>query len=132
MVARRARARAAPRADANRMAHFEFPVLEIAKVVDGDTVDAILDLGFGIRIKQRLRLIGIDTPEIASKDAVEKERARAAREFTKAWCGRQATIRARTTKEEKYGRYLAELVGDDGALLTAELVAATLARRYTP
>ena len=114
------------------MAHFEFPVLEIAKVVDGDTVDAILDLGFGIRIKQRLRLIGIDTPEIASKDAVEKERARAAREFTKAWCGRQATIRARTTKEEKYGRYLAELVGDDGALLTAELVAATLARRYTP
>lgn len=132
MVARRARVRAAPRADLGCMAHFEFPVLEIAKVVDGDTVDAILDLGFGIRIKQRLRLIGIDTPEIASRDPVEKERARAAREFAKAWCGRQSQIRARTTKEEKYGRYLAELVGDGDALLTAELVAAMLAKRYTP
>lgn len=111
---------------------FSFPVLEVVKVVDGDTLDAVLDLGFGLRLKQRLRLIGIDTPEIASKDAGEKERARAAASFVRAWIARHGSIRAETTKEEKYGRYLAELIGDESSRLTEELVAATLAKRYNP
>lgn len=111
---------------------FRFPVMEVLKVVDGDTLDLMLDLGFSIRLAQRVRLIGIDTPEIASKDAVEKERARSAREFVRAWCDRQDQIVAVTTKDEKYGRMLADLEGDGGAVLTAALLEARLAKAYRP
>ena len=123
----RARARADPRC----MAHvWTFPILAVRKVVDGDTLDLELDLGFSISIRQRVRLQGIDTPEIASKDSGDRERAKAAREFTAAWCSRQAEIRAETTKDDKYGRMLAELVGDGGCRLTEDLLAARLAKRY--
>ena len=123
----RARAQADPRC----MAHvWTFTILAVHKVVDGDTLDLELDLGFSISIRQRVRLKGIDTPEIASKDAGDRERAKAAREFTAAWCARQAEIRAETTKDDKYGRMLAELVGDGGCRLTEDLLAARLAKRY--
>lgn len=113
------------------MAHvWTFPILAVRKIVDGDTLDLELDLGFSISIRQRVRLKGIDTPEIASKDAGDRERAKAAREFTAAWCSRQAEIRAETTKDDKYGRMLAELVGDGGCRLTEDLLAARLAKRY--
>lgn len=113
------------------MAHvWTFPILAVRKVVDGDTLDLELDLGFSISIRQRVRLRGIDTPEIASKDAGDRERAKAAREFTAAWCARQAEIRAETTKDDKYGRMLAELVGDGDCRLTEDLLAARLAKRY--
>ena len=46
---------------------------EIIRCVDGDTVDAWIDVGFDMRIKQRLRLHGIDTPETRTKDPVEKK-----------------------------------------------------------
>ena len=44
---------------------------EIIRCVDGDTVDAWIDVGFDMRIKQRLRLHGIDTPETRTKDPIE-------------------------------------------------------------
>ena len=42
---------------------YEYKVKEIVRVVDGDTVDVFLDLGFNITVKKRIRLYGIDTPE---------------------------------------------------------------------
>lgn len=46
----------------------------VDRVIDGDTVDVIIDLGFNIRIKERIRLFGIDTPEIRTRDLEEKNK----------------------------------------------------------
>jgi len=54
--------------------------IEVTRVIDGDTVDAIIDLGFNTFIKKRIRLHGIDTPEIRTKDLVEKEKGYLAKE----------------------------------------------------
>ena len=51
---------------------FEYRV-KITRVVDGDTVDAELDLGFNIIYKERIRLMGIDTPESRTRNKVEKK-----------------------------------------------------------
>ena len=49
------------------------------RVIDGDTVDGTIDLGFGIYAKKRVRLIGIDAPEIRTKDKATKEKGRLAK-----------------------------------------------------
>ena len=51
---------------------YEYKIKEVAKVVDGDTVDIIIDLGFGLTKKERVRLVGIDTPESRTRDLEEK------------------------------------------------------------
>ena len=53
----------------------------ITRVVDGDTVDAEIDLGFDIVYKSRVRLYGIDTPESRTRDLDEKARGKLASEF---------------------------------------------------
>jgi len=54
---------------------------EIVRVVDGDTVDVLIDLGFGIRMKERVRLYGVDTPEIRSLALREKKFGLLAKEY---------------------------------------------------
>lgn len=110
---------------------YEYSVLEVLKVVDGDTLDLLLDLGFSVRMKTRVRLIGIDTPEMSSKDLGDRERARAARQFVQSWIAQGGQLRARTTKDDKYGRMLAELVREDGETITKALLDARLAKRYS-
>lgn len=109
---------------------FDYHVISVDRIVDGDTVDVTLDLGFSISIRQRVRLLGVNTPEIASKDATEKVRAKSAREFTGSWLARQSSLIAHTTKDDKYGRILARIVGDDGATVNDALIAAKLAVPY--
>ena len=60
---------------------YEYKVKEIAKVVDGDTVDVIIDLGFGLSKKERCRIAGIDTPEKRTRDLKEKKYGIEATEF---------------------------------------------------
>ena len=52
---------------------FSYRVKRVTKVVDGDTIDVILDMGFNILFEQRVRLFGIDTPESRTRDKVEKK-----------------------------------------------------------
>jgi micrococcal nuclease len=52
---------------------------KITRVVDGDTVDALIDLGFDIHVKKRIRLYGINTPETRTRDKEEKSRGLAAK-----------------------------------------------------
>lgn len=59
---------------------FVYHIKEVCKIIDGDTVDLLLDLGFGIFTKKRVRLWGIDTPEIRTRDLEEKRRGYAAKE----------------------------------------------------
>ena len=52
---------------------YEYKVKEVVKVVDGDTIDVVIDLGFDLSKKERVRLAGIDTPESRTRDLDEKK-----------------------------------------------------------
>ena len=62
---------------------FSYRVKRVTKVVDGDTIDVILDMGFDIMYKQRVRLFGIDTPESRTRDKVEKKYGLKSKSFYK-------------------------------------------------
>lgn len=80
----------------------------VLRVVDGDTFDAIVDLGFSITIKTRFRLLDIDTPEKRTRNKEEKKHGLAATERVKELIeGKKITIT--TSKTGKYGRYLAKV-----------------------
>ncbi|MED5498001.1 MAG: thermonuclease family protein [Candidatus Thermoplasmatota archaeon] len=57
----------------SRKSCYNFRVTEIVKVVDGDTIDVIIDLGFDLYKKERVRIAGVDTPEKRTRDLEEKE-----------------------------------------------------------
>jgi len=83
----------------------------IRRVVDGDTVDVTLDLGFDILYNNRIRLLGIDTPEIRTRDLEEKALGLAAKDRVKELCPVGSTVILRTTKDGKgkFGRILGEI-----------------------
>lgn len=91
---------------------YEYTISQVNKVVDGDTLDVIFDVGFSMFRKERIRLDGIDTPESITSDAHEKKFGLEAKEFLKDWISKQKTLRAKTTKDDKYGRILAQVYGD--------------------
>ena len=84
---------------------------KVTKVVDGDTVDVDIDLGFGVWLRdQRIRLYGIDTPESRTSDPSEKLYGKAATEFLKKWLdGGDVTIKTHKDERGKFGRILGEL-----------------------
>jgi len=110
----------------------------VLNVIDGDTVDLMIDLGFSIHHKIRVRLYGVNTPESRTKDAAEKEMGLKAKEFTKDWLTNHKTVFIKTIvdKNEKYGRVLAELYssGDinnsSTACLNKDIISAGYAREY--
>jgi len=84
---------------------------KIVKVVDGDTVDVELDLGFSIYSKQRFRLYAINAPEMRGE---EIEAGKASKEFLKGLIdGKEVLIRTYKDKQGKYGRYLAYIYSRD-------------------
>ena len=87
----------------------------IRRVVDGDTVDVTLDLGFNILYNSRIRLHGIDAPESRTRDLEEKARGLAAKDRVKELCPVGSSVTLKTTKDGrgKFGRILGEIfVGD--------------------
>lgn len=78
------------------------------KVVDGDTIDCTVDLGFQMTTKQRFRLHGINTPELHSKDPLLKEKAQAAKVFLTDLILNE-TLMVQTYKSDSFGRYLANI-----------------------
>jgi micrococcal nuclease len=82
---------------------------KILRVVDGDTVDVDIDLGFGVWMhKQRIRMYGIDTPESRTRDLEEKHYGLMAKEIVKKWIPEGSTQTLITEKDDKgkYGRIL--------------------------
>ena len=78
---------------------------KIVKVIDGDTVDVDIDLGFGVWLKkQRIRFYGIDTPESRTRDLEEKKYGLAAKAFVEASLP-VGSIRILTTVQDKTGKY---------------------------
>lgn len=103
---------------------------EIIKVVDGDTVDAIVDLGFRVSIKMRFRLAGIDTAELKSKDAELKVLANDAKKFMTDLLLNKTVI-IETEKTDKYGRWLATIrLSPDAKSINEQLIEANLAKSY--
>lgn len=87
---------------------YTYKVKQIVKVVDGDTVDLIIDVGFDIHIKQRIRLAGINAPETKTLNEEEKKRGLEARAWlTERLLNKQLIIK--TIREEKYGRMLGHI-----------------------
>ena len=56
----------------SRKSCYNFRVIEITKVLDGDTIDVLIDLGFDLYKKERVRIAGVDTPEKRTRDLEEK------------------------------------------------------------
>ena len=64
---------------------FIYNVTAVEKVVDGDTIDTVIDLGFDVRVCHRVRLLGIDTPESRTRDKVKKFYGKLAKAALKSW-----------------------------------------------
>ena len=85
---------------------------KVIKIIDGDTVDVDIDLGFGVWMrKQRIRMYGIDTPESRTSDLEEKKYGLAAKEFLTSMLDDKGGIILKTHKDGKgkFGRILGEM-----------------------
>ena len=85
---------------------YTYFVKSVDRVVDGDTIDISIDLGFDLTKKERVRLAGIDTPEKRTKDQKEKEMGYQATEFLEMHLMEAKKLTVKTVKEGKFGRML--------------------------
>lgn len=95
-----------------------YRIKEIVKVVDGDTVDVLIDLGFDVYTKQRVRLLGIDCEESRTSDPEEKLYGKLAKSKLKHWCKQHSDVnpmklRCQEPSRDKFGRVLGELWHND-------------------
>ena len=101
------------------LCEFIYRVSSLEKVVDGDTIDVSIDLGFDVCTKQRVRLLGIDTPESRTRDLEEKKFGLLSKKKLKEWCLKAVEsekddieIQLRCPEADsrgKFGRILAEV-----------------------
>ena len=104
---------------------YEYHVKKVLKVVDGDTIDVDIDLGFSVSFTQRVRLAGIDTPESRTKDLKEKALGLESKEFASKQIKAATTITIKTEKpdsSEKYGRILGWVYLDNASKSLNELM----------
>jgi len=78
-------------------------------VVDGDTYDLEVDVGFNLKFNSRFRLYGYDTPELRRGSDLEKSQAGEAKKFVICWFQSRPRIYIRTHKADSFGRWLAEV-----------------------
>jgi len=83
--------------------------IKLRRVIDGDTIDADIDLGFDVSVKKRIRFVGINTPESRTKDLEEKARGLAATARVKQLLEGAKIIQLTSHGVGKYGRCLGEL-----------------------
>ena len=93
-----------------------YRIKQILKVVDGDTIDASIDLGFDISLEKRIRLAAVDTPESRTADANEKKYGLQSKEWLKHKVENAKNILIKTElpdSTEKYGRIIGHLFIND-------------------
>ena len=103
---------------------------ELLKVVDGDTVDMNVDMGFNVRIKQRMRLYGIDTAELRDKDEDKRKKALKAKDYVCELLKLNQSYEIETYKEDKYGRLLVKIYLNEEETLNEMLLKIGLAEFY--
>jgi endonuclease YncB( thermonuclease family) len=118
---------------------YEYKVV-LDRVIDGDTVDLFIELGFYTIANVRIRLLGVDAPEVRTKNEAEKELGLQAKHHVENWFVTQSAngrdVYIKTYKTEKYGRWLGILYyimpGDPDVemILNEELIDKGLAKVY--
>ena len=88
---------------------YQYKIKKINEVVDGDTVDVEIHLGFGITLSHRVRLKDIDAAETRTKDLKEKAEGLMAKEWLEKELSKPGEWIIETTKDDKYGRILGTL-----------------------
>jgi len=93
---------------------YQYKVKKVKRIIDGDTIDLDIDLGFGITLTHRVRLKDINAAETRTLNTEEKTKGLAAKEWLKKELSREGEWIIETTKDDKYGRILGTLylVGD--------------------
>tara|TARA_R100001082_G_C4328474_1_gene144480 strand:- start:267 stop:650 length:384 start_codon:yes stop_codon:yes gene_type:complete len=96
---------------------YTYRVKALVKVVDGDTFDCDIDLGFSVVLaKQRIRLMGVDTWESRTRDKAEKAKGMLAKQFTRDMLEGAKEITLKSHGKGKYGRVLGEVYCDNKCL----------------
>ena len=85
---------------------YEYRVADIVKIVDGDTLDLTIDLGFYLFKQERVRVAGIDAPESRTRNLDEKRLGLQAKDFVTEQLAAAESIIIRSGKSDKYGRFL--------------------------
>lgn len=101
---------------------YEYKIKEVIRIIDGDTIEILIDIGFNIFHKEKVRLNRIDTPEIHSKNEFEKKLGKEAIDYLQAWIEKQNSLSIRTSKDDKYGRILGEIYGDSSKSINDLLI----------
>ena len=111
-----------------------YRIKEIHKVVDGDTIDASIDLGFDISLEKRIRLAGVDTPESRTTDLKEKAMGLESKEWLKKKLEGAKDILIKTElpdSTEKYGRIIGHLyINSEATSLNDQMIAEGYALAY--
>ena len=102
---------------------YQYKISEVLRVIDGDTVDVMIDLGFNVLMKQRVRLSHIDAPSIRTLDEEVKKYGMRAKEKLEEYLktgDRLIVATQNPNKTEKYGRVLGELYVEGNSLTASE------------
>lgn len=103
---------------------YEYKV-KVTDVIDGDTIDVVIDLGFDIFTNRRVRLAGIDTPESRTTDLNEKKFGMEAKEYLKHLLGNASNVVIKTLAtdvNEKYGRVLGQVYINSSTMSVNDLL----------
>ena len=106
---------------------------KVRRVIDGDSIVCDIDLGFGIILSERnVRLFGIDTCEIRSKDLAVKQFGKLAKQFVQRQLprGMKVTLSTHLDKGDKFGRILAEVIMPSGDSLANRIIDERWGVRY--
>lgn len=103
---------------------------KVLRVVDGDTIDCEIDLGFSIRVNKRVRLLGIDTCEMNSTDINERARAKEAKQFVLDSVSKVTRIKTLLDRSDSFGRVLGIVYFEDDTTLNEHLLKSGLAKVY--
>jgi micrococcal nuclease len=111
-----------------------YRIKNILRVVDGDTIDADIDLGFSISLEKRIRLAGVDTPESRTKDEYEKKLGLESKEWLKNRLQFAKDIIIKTElpdSTEKYGRIIGHLfINNEATSLNEQMIVSGFAWEY--
>jgi micrococcal nuclease len=110
---------------------YQYKIKKIKRIIDGDTIDIDIDLGFNLTISHRVRLKGINAAETRTKDLKEKAEGIKARLWLEKELAREGEWVIETHKEDKYGRILGTLyLTGDSITINEKILSEGIAKPY--
>jgi len=112
---------------------YEYKIKKVNKIIDGDTIDVDIDLGFNITIFQRVRLAGINAPETRTRDLKEKELGIKSKQWLENNLITSQPLIIKTEKDDKYGRILGWIyIGEERVSINNKMIEEGYAVPYIP